>query len=138
LETIIINDYYGILDIVSVLGGYASSATILVSVFAIIKIMRYLYVLSLNNQKKYAKEEAEYNENIIKEFKNKQQLTKNESHLVELFHKATAKKDKRLIISQLTKKPECLKVRRAQLTLNEIGGKVGDRVNFASIYNASD
>ena len=45
-ETIVINEYYGILDIVSTLGGYASSASILFKLLAIYTVIKFMYELS--------------------------------------------------------------------------------------------
>ena len=42
----VITDYFQLLDIVAILGGYASSASILVKGYAVFVIMRYLYYLS--------------------------------------------------------------------------------------------
>ena len=53
IEEIVINEYFTILDIVAILGGYASSATILIKVFAIITIMRYIHALAINIRDNY-------------------------------------------------------------------------------------
>lgn len=65
-------------------------------------------------------------------------ITKNELRYIDQFEKSKSLVEQRAIISKLRQNSDCLKTQRAQMSMDDIGGLVSERVNFKSIFEARD